>query len=156
MNTTIWIYDFFNLPFSALEHQSCPFAGSCFAAWDSPVVFASPREALCFIVSALLFMKVVWPVLTFATDDEDCTCYFRWGQCLLWQHSLLFLLGRSCLVHFLITFAFLSFLSYWELMVLWDQYETKGLFCIVTFSSFVSSAQVNGTFFFFICHHWKH
>ena len=32
-------------------------------------------------------------------------------------------------------------------MVLWDQYETKGLFCVVTFSNVVSSAQVTGTFF---------
>lgn len=104
MNTAIWIYDFFNLPFSAREHKSCPFA-----TWESPVVFTSQSEALCFIVSALLFFKVVWPVLTFARDDEDCACYSRWGQYLLWRHSLLFLLDKSCLCIFWLHLLFCHF-----------------------------------------------
>lgn len=56
------------------------------------------------------------------------------------------LLGASFDLHLL----FLAFLSHWELLALWDQYETKGLFCAVTFPSFVSSAQVTGTFHFYV------
>lgn len=53
--------------------------------------------------------------------------------------------GRVLLGTSFNTFAFLSFLSQRELMVLWDQHETKGLFGIVTLA--VSSAAVTGTFF---------
>lgn len=138
---------FSNLPFSAREHKSCSFAASCFATWDSPVVFTSQGEALYFTASALLFLKVVWPALTFATDDKDWAWYSRWGQCLLWQHSLLFLLGRSCLVHLLITFTFfvifITFGACGPLGSVWD----KSSLCIVTFSNFVSPAQITGTVF---------
>lgn len=56
------------------------------------------------------------------------------------------LLGASFDLHLL----FLASLPHWELMALWDQYETKGLLCTVAFSSFVSSAQVTVTFHFYV------
>lgn len=54
------------------------------------------------------------------------------------------LLGASFDLHLL----FLAFL--WSSWPSWDQYETKGLFCAVTFPSFVSSAQVTSTFHFYV------
>lgn len=77
-NTFIWIDR--SLPFSACEHRSCPYAAFLFCYMKQSCCFNPQKGALGFIVSALLLLKVFFPLLAFAMNDEDCKCYSGWGE----------------------------------------------------------------------------
>lgn len=96
----------------------------------------------------LAFAESVWSVLTSATMR---IVVFQMrsvssAASVTAVSAVQVLLGASFDLHLLS----LAFLSHRELMALWDQYETKGLFCALTFPSSVSLAQVTSTFHFYV------